>query len=223
MTAVITTLIDRPDGFEVVRDKIAVILAEEFVNQRALAVTAAKPDPDLWKVRVFLERNAPWEEYENLDEASDRSPLCNVTYFESRYDDTSGNRLETQASISTYWIDCYGYGQAAADGSGHQPGDEDSALVATRAARLVRSILMAGQYRHLGLQGTVTDRKPIKLTLHRPSPKDAAIQHISIMRFELEVRHSELSPQVVEGLLTEINATIKRSGTGEVYAELNYQ
>ncbi len=220
MSALITTLIDRPDGFEVVRDKIAAILALEIANQQALAVTSGKPDPDLWKVRIFTERNAPWEEF--LNKPDDTSPLCNVAFFEARYDESSGNRIETQASLSTYWIDCYGYGQASADGSGHQPGDEDSAREASRATRLVRSILMASTYRHLGLMGTVTDRKPLRLTLHRPSPKDAAIQHISFMRFELEVRHCELSPQVVEGVLNEIFVTVYRGDTGEIHANLEY-
>jgi len=221
VTAVIETLINQPDGFEVVRDKIALILAEEIAEQQVLAAAAAE-DPDLWKVRIFLERNAPWEEYENSP--TDTSPLCNVTYFESNYDDGSGNRIESQAARSTFYLDCYGYGRSAADGGGgYQPGDEESALVAARAARLVRSILMAGQYKHLGLTGVVTDRKPIKLSSHHPSPSDSTIQNISIVRFELEVRHLEVSPQVVEGLLTQIYATIKRSETGEIYAEIDYQ
>ena len=44
----IQALIDKQDSFEIVRDKIGLILASESASQQALATAAAK-DPDLWR------------------------------------------------------------------------------------------------------------------------------------------------------------------------------
>jgi hypothetical protein len=217
----IPTLIDTLDAFEVVRDKIALILTTEIASQQALA-TAAGKDPDLWKLRIFVERNAPWEEYLNLEPGSDRSPLVNITWFESDNDPSTGNLSSNQTSTTKFWIDCYGYGRAASTAEGQLPGDEDSALEAARAARLVRNILMAGEYLHLGLRGTVASRRITRRTSYKPQSGDNAIQNITFVRIELEVRHIEVSPQVAEAVLQEISAVIYRGATGEILATVEF-
>ena len=52
----IQTLINKTDSFELVRDKIAMILADEFASQQALAQAEAI-DPAPWDISVYTERS----------------------------------------------------------------------------------------------------------------------------------------------------------------------
>ena len=76
-------LIDRQDTFEIIRDQIAALLATEISNQQALASAAGK-DPDLWKLRIYLERMNAWEAW--LNDQSDLSPLVNIWFASSAPD-----------------------------------------------------------------------------------------------------------------------------------------
>ena len=60
--SLIPDLIDKEDTFEIVRNQIALILANESASQVALATTAGKPDPNLWALKVYTERSNPWEQ-----------------------------------------------------------------------------------------------------------------------------------------------------------------
>ena len=217
----IPTLINTSDGFEIVRSKIISILTTEIASQKALA-TAASEDPNLWNVRIFAEANNPFEMFLNNGSSSDNSPLCNVMFYESDNDPSSGNLVSEQAEMSKFWLDCYGYGRAASTDDGHLPGDEAGAYEASRAARLVRSILMAGEYIHLGLRGLVTKRRVVRRTVSKPQSGDEAIQNICLYRLEFEVRHSEVAPQVAETILQEIHGTITRAEDGQVIATVEY-
>ena len=220
MTAKITTLIGTA-SFEVIRDKIALILFEEIAAQQVIAV-ADEEDPAMWKARVFTERNSPWEEF--LNAPTDTSPIINVSFNDATFDGFAGNRYEIQASLSRYWIDCIGYGKAASTGAtGHIPGDEASAIAAHRAGRLVRSILMSAPWIDLGLSGTVTDKKVTRVSSNKPNSQDSAIQNITAVRVELEVRHSELSPQNALGVLEEIRGIVYRGTTGQILANVTYE
>ena len=84
-------LIDKQDNFEVIRDQIAAVLVAETANQMQLATNAAK-DPQGWKLRVFTERSNPWEQW--LNGATDKSPLVNVWYDNSNFDQKASNISE---------------------------------------------------------------------------------------------------------------------------------
>ena len=78
--AQIKDLLQFPDGFELVRDQIAAILATEIAEQQALA-TAAGEDPDDYKAITFLERHDPFDQY--VDPGTSRTfPIVNV-WFDS--------------------------------------------------------------------------------------------------------------------------------------------
>jgi hypothetical protein len=216
----IPTLIETVDTVEVIKAKIAQILTTEIASQMAKA-TAASEDPDLWKVRIFLERNAPFEEF-LAETITDTSPLCNITFYDSNLDGGSGNLIGNFVYTSKFWIDCYGYSKAYSTDDGHMPGDEAASVESMRAVRLVRAILMAGEYVHLGLRPTVSMRKVARVTQYKPTSGDNMVQNISFIRIELEVRHGEVSPQVATVQLKEIFATIYRGTTGQIHAYLEY-
>jgi hypothetical protein len=216
----IETLIDKQDGFQIVRDKIALILATEIANQQALAVVDSQ-DPDLWKVRIFLERANAWEQFLDTPPA-DTSPICNVWYDQDTFPENQGNVVKRQTSHGVFNLDCFGYGVSANNlAGGHTPGDKEAAFQAHRALMLVRNIIMAAEYTYLGLRGTVGKRWPLSRNSFQREFQELAIQQVAGARLALRVDYNELSPQVVAETLEYMSTVINRAEDGEVLAEID--
>ena len=215
----IQSLIDKQDTFEIVRDQIAAILAIEVTNQMALAVNAGK-DPDDWKLRIFTERSNPWEQFRG--DVVDESPLVNVWYENSFFDESKSNVVSTQMSETIFNIDIYGYGVSSEDGAGHKPGDKEAALVCQRGIRLVRNILMASENTYLQLRGTVWQRWPQSITSFQPQQSENTVEKIVAARIALRVRFTEFSPQFEGEPLELLTTTVKRAEDGSIYFEANY-
>ncbi len=219
-------LIDKQDNFEIVRDQIASILAVETANQQQLADLAGK-DPSLWKLRIFVERNLPWGEFQALIVA-DESPLVNIWFDNTNYDKAGSNTNKRQKSVTTYNIDCIGFGIAADDvGGGFTPGDFAASENTQRAIRLVRNILMASENRYLQLRGVVGDVWPQSITVFPPEIDNTqrpsiTAQRIIGARIALMVTFDEFSPQFQGDALEVIGVTAKREGTNEIYYEAEY-
>lgn len=223
MAALITTLIDKLDNRELVRDQIGAILLLEQANQQTLATTASK-DPRLWDLRVFTERSNPWEAFQDANEDQlDAPPIVNVSFETASGQKSASDTVTQQTFLATYNIDCYGYGVAADDGAtGHIPGDEQAAIVSSRAARLVRNILMSAQYVRLDMLGTVGDRWVQSITQFQPQIDDRAVQRIVGTRIALEVRMNEFAPEVVGSTLEAVNVKVFRAETGELYFDADF-
>lgn len=234
ITARITQLITGSDNLELVRDQIAAILVVESAQQQVLAENTDE-NPALWKLRVFLERSNPWEEFETADgqPASDRSPIVNISADLASFDQSTSNVVERQRCTATFNIDCYGYGiSAKKSGGGHTPGDEASALEAQRAYRLVRRILMAGAYTYLGFtqqqfltagqKQVVLRRWPQSVNFVQPQIGDRPLAHVTAARFALQVDFNETSPQVEGQPLELLSLVLKKPGTNEVVLKADY-
>lgn len=218
----IQSLIDKQDTFEIVRDQIAQILADEVASQMALATAAAK-DPDDWKLRVFAERSNPLEQFLNPDETNfDDSPLVNVFYDNSSFNAHASNVVEQQKSETIYNIDCYGFGRSRGDGAGHLPGDELAALDTHRAVRLVRNILMASTYTFLGLQGLVWRRWMQGISSFQPQIAGRNVQQVVAARLTFSVHFTEFSPQYEPETLETIVVDLKRAEDGQVLATAQF-
>lgn len=214
----IPTLIDKQDNFEVIRDQIAAILASEITNQMALATAAAK-DPNDWKLRIYTERSNPFEEYLA---PVDTSPIVNVWFDNSTFEKSSSNSIERQTSQSIFNIDCYGYGISSDNvAGGHNPGDKVAAFEVQKAVRLVRNILMAGEYRYLLFQGLVGSMWPQSITAFQPQIGDQAIQNVLGVRIAFNVQFNEFSPQMVEETLEYMAIDITRQSDGLIIAEVD--
>jgi hypothetical protein len=224
MSAQITTLIDRADNSEIVRDQIAAILLVEQANQQTLAATAGK-NPELWRLRIFSERANPWEMFVAPDEAGyDGAPVVNVTFDNASYDMSSSNIAERQKATGTYNVDCYASATAADDlaGAGYVAGDEAASKEAQRAARLVRSILMAGAHTYLGMRGVVWRRWTQSVTVFQPQLGGQAIEHVVAARVAFQVEFNEFSPQVEGQLLELVSSSVWRAETGELLLRADY-
>ena len=217
----IDALIDKTDTYEQIRDLIASILAAESVSQQALAVTAGE-DPSLWKLRVFIERSNPWEQFVDTDPV-DKSPIIGVWFDNDSIDLSASNLAQRQKYEGVFNIDCYGYGEAADNpAGGHIPGDRLAALESQRAARLVRNILMSGPYFKLGASTVVIDRYiQSRTTFQPPIGSDAAFKVIAT-RLDFRVSFNEFSPQNTPETLEYLAATITQIDTGEVLAEVDF-
>lgn len=220
MTGPITTLIDKQDSFEIVRDKIAEILLTESASQQVLA-TAAGKDKRLWELRVFTERDDPWSEFQDAPtEQLDAPPIVNITFETSSFNKGASNPIERQQSTVTYNIDCYGYGVARSKGTGHTAGDKEAAFVSQRAAKLVRNILMAAHYIRLDLPVATVGvglRWVQSMTEFKPQLDDRSVQQVIGTRISFEVTMNEFSPQIVGEILEVVSITVFREETGEVF------
>lgn len=213
-------LIDKQDGFEIVRDKIAVILATEIANQQVLAGLAGK-DPIDWKLRIFSERSNPWEQF--LKSSQDHTPLVNVWYDSSNFDKTGSNVVKRQKTNGTYNIDCYAYGVSAdVPAGGHTPGDLEAALEVHKTARLVRNILMSANYVYLDLRGLVGGRWCESITVFQPQIDNRSVENVIGCRIVLSASFNEFSPQVLEETLEFLSVVIKRTEDGEVIINADY-
>lgn len=216
----ITTLIDKQDNFEMIRDKIASILATEIANQQVLA-TAALKDPELWKLRIYSERSNPWEIF--TGDPADTSPIINIWYDNSQFDGIASNISERQKTDGIFNIDCYGYAVSKdIPAGGHTPGDQAAALEVQRALRLVRNILMSSEYVYLGMRGIVGKRWPQSVTVFQPQINNMTVENVTGARIAFKVEFNEFAPQYVHETLDLISVDVHRAEDGLIVINADY-
>jgi hypothetical protein len=216
LSAKITTLIEKQDTNEIIRDQIAAILAVEVENQRQIAIAELK-DPDDFSFLVFVERSRPWE--------SDEMPLVNVLFDNDRFDNKGSDVTKEQKATGTFYLDCYG--NKAADET--NTGDELASKEVDRIARLVRNIIMAGEYRQLAFgyrelgtgNNLVFKRYIMRREKFMPNINQDGYENIIACRLTLEVEYKELSPQAVPVDLELMILQCKRED-GKVYFTAEY-
>lgn len=215
------SFINKQDTVEIIRDQIALILANEVANQMSLAVTAGE-DPALWDLKIYTERSNPWELY--LNEVEEVTPIVNVWFEDETFDKAASNVVERQKATGVFNIDCYGRGLSAdVAAGGHTPGDEGAALSAQRAVRLVRNILMSAENTYLNLpRGTAWDRMPRAITMFQPVMSDNSAQKVVGARLALNVSYNEFSPQIEGETMDLLSIDIQRASDGSVLAEADY-
>lgn len=219
MAAIITQLIDKKDNSEIIRDQIAAILAIEIANQRALAVTAGKPDPDLWDFDVYRERSNPWQANEDEDgKPSGNMPLVNVFFQDENFEEQGSNPINYQRSRGNFIIDCYAHKNT----KGGIPGDELASLEAERIGRLVRNIIMYSQYTYLELRGSVEGRYFTRVEKLQPDIRDESANGIMVMRLYLQVKFNETSFDVPTEDLDLLTSQCTFSDTGQVLFDTDF-
>ena len=223
----IAQLIDKQDTFELVRDKIALILASESVNQQQLAAAAGK-DPTLWALRVFTERTSPWEFLRTDDgqPPTERSPVVCVWFDSSNIDLRASQTIDRQQMDASYNIDVYGIGiTELTPGGGHIAGDQSAAEEAQRGARLVRNILMSDSYTTLGINrslGLIGQRHINTIQAFQPNGAAQNAHHVSGVRLALQVKQAEHGPQTPAVIIEELSAIV-RGADGQILIDTLYQ
>lgn len=228
MAAQITELIDKLDGFELVRDQIAAILALESANQVALAQSAGK-DAEQWCLRVYVERFTAWQQFLGApdEQVEDTSPIVNVWFDSETFDGKRSNTFEQQHATGVFNIDCYGYGVTQLHGNGHTSSDEAAAKAVQRAVRLVRNIIMSAQYTYLGFargaNQLVSRRWPRSVTSFQPEQDNQLVQDVQGARIALEVDFQEYAPQVAGEVMTLLSTEVQRAKDGKVLISADFE
>lgn len=208
------TLIDKQDGFEIVRDQIASILTVETANQKALA-TAASKDPALWDLHIYIERTDPFSVWNNPNKT--KAPIVNVWYDVTDYEQAGSNTSSCQTAEGIFNVDIYGYGISKDTAEGHTPGDLAGVNEAQRALKLVRNILMAAENTYLQFNDKprlVTKRFPSQQQMFQPTKSPEESVHVGNARLKMKVRFLEDAPQVVGGILEKLTTKLKKGPDG---------
>lgn len=215
-------LINKEDSFELVRDKIAQILADETANQMQLATDAAL-DPTDWDLEVYTERANPWEKWLNDTTVANKVPIINVWFDSDSFDMGQGSTLKCQAAEGSFNVDCYGYATSSDDGAaGHLAGDEQAAKAAHHAVRLVRNILMSGEYRYLELRPLVSRRWVTTRTSFQPQQDTRSVQRIVAVRLVVSVKYLETAPDYTGEITDCVHVDLKRNSDGAILAQMEY-
>ena len=211
----IDKLIDKRDNFDLIRDQIAQILADETVNMQNLAVTAGK-DPKNWLFKVFTERSAPWDD----NHAGDL--IVNVWFDNSSVDLKASDPITRQKVDGTFNIDVIGFADSKSNGTGHIPGDELASREAARGITLIRNIIQADIYRYLKMRGIVWNKMARSINMFQPPLNNRHATHVMGARLVLDVSFNEYGPEQTPAQIDYISTTIKRAEDSSVLAQIDY-
>lgn len=214
----LNVLIDKLDSMEIVRDKIAVILANNVAEQKNLAIAASK-DPTDYDFKVYTERAKPWSMYQETN--ADKTPLVNVYFDSDSAEKGASNHNVYQKTSGTFHIDCYGYGKTESNGTGQLTGDEIANKEAQRTARLARNIIMSDVNTYLDLHNLVWSRWVANRIQFQDLQDNKQMQYITVVRLVLNVEYTEYSPQQLNEVLEGLNIEINRASDGEVLAQID--
>lgn len=180
-----------PRNYEVIRDKIASILAEELPIQ-----TAASEISEVW-----LERIIPF--------STDEYPVVNVGYDGTAFDN---HTTISKRGESEFFIDVM-YRSASTD---DDDGDKIASINAQRIAGIISYILSSAEYFRLDLAfGIVNSRLVTEIRMGKVDNQDAT--HTVVARVTLKVISNEnvnsigLTPVELEEIYSQIkiNETVR--------------
>ncbi len=196
-------LIDKvigPQNYEIVRDRIGRIIADELNNQFQLAY-----DPDL-RVKVWNERTIPFDNDKEL-------PSINVMIAEDQFDYQSAVDVIGNAR---YFVDFYfDAPHGSNDGLG---GDSKANWTMQKVMGKVRSILMHSAYKTLGFNpGFIANRHVESINIQLPDQKRMDAEHVVMGRLVVAVRMNETSPGVDPTTLGSIQTVVKLDETDKGY------
>lgn len=196
MAAIITNIIPK-SNFELVREKIGVILLEELTNQKVLQEDDFPED-----VNVYSERITPIDNAEQI--------IVNVLLDSANY----GNFTEKDSQGRTiFYIDLYTTGQASDDKSGSL----DSSERLQRFLRMCRYILASTLYNTLGFDpgfigGTYVENFQI---LDPAQKEDSAFTRFARIQFAVRIQENQ---DMWEGvLITGADTQVKLQLTDKGY------
>lgn len=204
MAAKINTLIPA-QSFEVIRDKIALILGEELPNQATLAA-----NPKLNAI-VYIERYTP----PNSSELSE-VPIVNVLLGQGDY---SNQDVTQSTGTYLYFIDIYTKAKANEDNGG----DTRAIISLQKILGVCRGILEATQYLTLGFTYPFVMGRKIN-SIQIAAPADPGADSLVRGRLILEVKVPEYQEQVTANLIegTDTSVHIEESPQGYLWIVDNY-
>lgn len=225
--AVINNIISE-SNFELVRTRIATILADEYaaqriLNQDALDAELAKPTPDP-DIVVSLELNLSalptkvWEERftrpqqkEYIDE-----PVVNVIFTNATLNENQ--TVSTQIGDDTFVIEIYAGNPEPSEETPVYNGDSKAAIKLQRCLAISRAILMNPNYQQLGFSEFFIGKISAN-NIQIGQPDDGADNGNNLIRgkFDLTVKIAEGVEQITGVALALNETTVKLYDTEKGY------
>lgn len=182
-------------NFEVIRENIGQILADEFPEQKTNLENEFSDDQV--ELTVWNERFIQFDPTE--------MPAVNVSYYRTTYEDYSP--VDRQG-INDYHIDIH----AAAVHERAKYGDTQAAQICQRLAGIVSYLLMSQEYRFLGFEpGFIQSRWIESIDMGKITESDAA--HTIVSRLLFRVKANETVREVPPTDLEAIHTTVKLDET----------
>lgn len=181
-------------SFEVVRDRIAEILIDEFTNQHTLT------NDESIDINVFVERSVAFNHTE--------LPAINISVARGQYDNKSA---PNSPGTYIYNIDCHHYANSTEE-------NEGDSLASVRMQRLLgicRAVLENPAYNKLGFTPPFVSRVYISgLDIAQPQTHDTI--NVAMGRITLTVIVNEIhelkTPSILDGYSTEIKIASGETG-----------
>jgi len=228
--ALITELIEGPDGHEVVTAAIGAALVTEIAEQQVLAVNDGK-NPEAWRADVYTNR---MKSFDTRVEGDDLAPIINV-WFQSGNYEKQGSTVRAMRGDGTWNIDIYGFGKSTrnTDNGGQEAGDKAAKDAADHWLGLVRRILMSAQYTYLGSPRANTGPDPSLLnqfcygrwvesiTAFQPELETRAAITCVGSRVALGVHYLVDSPQLAGTVFEILSSKVYREEDGRLLVALD--
>lgn len=184
--------------FELIRDRIGLILADELPNQSTLN------SDDQLNAPVYVERFVPFSDTD--------MPCINVLYSGSNFDSKTVMNAD---GVDTYFVDVYTKGKGSED----QRGDN---LAASRLHRLMgvcRAILENPIYKTLGFNPPSLSGVAVKSISVQDPQNNQDAKNVIMGRLVFEVRALEVQQLIDSTLISEAVTKIKlnESEKGYIY------
>ncbi len=228
MVTTLATLLTGRDGFELVRDQLALLIFDNAAAQFALA--AGEAEPNDWRLDVYTERATPWEAW--LRDPTLSVPIVNVSFESAELVPEKSVLHGCQTYDGLFHVDIFGRGVAEDDGAGgHKPGDQSAIDAAFRAARLCRRFVMASENLYLQLRrdsvgptGPAVGKRVVSslVSLGLSETGDEALR-VAGFRLIVRAEYREDSPQGDESEELEYVAVdINRNSDGKLIGEADF-
>lgn len=194
MTAIIENSIPQ-QAFEIIRDKIALILGEELASQ------ATKLGTTDYNPTIFVERTVTIDDTE--------LPVINVCVASGSYDNEHVGQSDGTYSYS---IDIY----ASAKSTSSEDGDKLAGIKLHRIIGLVRAILKDKKYRTLGFDNPFIKRVTvvnfdIADNIIRKDTMNAIMGRVEF-RVEVPEEVEELTPNQIDSYSTQVKLALTEKG-----------
>lgn len=188
-----------PQSFEIVRDRIGRILADELLHQFQLS-----GNPDL-NVKNWIER---WLQYDVKE-----LPSVNVMLADGSY---GGQTVIQSDGTYRYYIDCH----VKAKSSENDPGDQKAMIKLHRLLGVCRSILSDARYKTLGFStppGFIMSRQVESIQISNPNHKEHDATSSVMGRLVFAVKVPETTEYVGPTTAREFVTSVMLSNTDKGY------
>lgn len=179
-------------SFELVRDRIAEILADELPEQFVLS-TASSDLKSVLQAEVYTERVVPFDKTD--------LPCINVMLSSGDYNNQDVQKVD---GAYTFFIDCYTSAKNKAD----ERADKLANIKLQKLMGVCRAILMDAQYKTLGFAAPfIMNRKVTALAIGNISQQDSA--NVMMGRLNVSVRVIESVNLKEVDLIAGFETTVK--------------